>query len=82
MKPFKAIAEAWKISEKLGESEGDEEEVEEEKPAAKAKVEEKPVRKAPEPIRPVGNGKTRGTVPLNEMSMADYKKARAAGRLT
>lgn len=81
MSPLKAIAEAWKISEKLGESESDEEEeTEEEKPAAKAKVEEKPARKAPEPIRPVGNGKTRSSVPLNEMSMADYKKARAAGR--
>jgi hypothetical protein len=82
MSPLKAIAEAWKISEKLGESESEEEEVEEEKPSAKAKVEEKPARKAPEPIRPVGNGKTRSSVPLQEMSMADYKKARAAGRIT
>jgi hypothetical protein len=83
MKPFKAIAEAWKISEKLGESDsGEEEETEEEKPTAKAKAEEKPARKAPEPIRPVGNGKTRSSIPLQEMSMADYKKARAAGRIS
>lgn len=83
MKPFKAIAEAWKISEKLGESEGDEEEeTEEEKPAAKAKVEEKPSRKAPEPIKPVGNGRSRGTVPLHQMTdMKEFKKARAAGRI-
>lgn len=82
MKTSKAVAEVWKISEKLGESEGEEEEEAEEKPAAKAKIEEKPGRKAPEPIRPVGNGKTRSSVPLNEMSMADYKKARQAGRIT
>lgn len=83
MSRMKAIAEVWKISEKLGVSESEEEEeVEGEKPAPKAKVEEKPTRKAPEPIRPVGNGKTRSSVPLNEMSMADYKKARQAGRIT
>lgn len=82
MSPMKAIAEAWKISEKLNESEAEEEEETEEKPAAKAKVEEKPARKAPEPIKPVGNGKTRSAVPLNEMSMADFKKARAAGRIS
>lgn len=83
MSRFKAIAEAWKISEKLGASESDEEEeVEEEKPAPKAKAEEKPARKAPEPIKPIGNSRSRGTVPLNEMSMADYKKARASGRIS
>lgn len=81
MSSFKAIAEVWKISEKLGESDSEEEEeTEEEKPAAKAKAEEKPARKAPEPIKPIGNGRSRGTVPMHEMSMADYKKAYAAGR--
>jgi hypothetical protein len=83
MSRMRAIAEVWKICDKLNASESDEEEeTEEEKPAAKAKVEEKPARRAPEPIRPVGNGKTRSSVPLNEMSMADYKKARAAGRIS
>lgn len=83
MSSFKAIAEVWKISEKLGaDPESHEEEEAEKKPSAKAKVEEKPARKAPEPIKPVGNGKTRSAVPLNEMSMADYKRARSAGRIT
>lgn len=84
MSPMKAIAEAWKISEKLNESEAEAEEEEEaeEKPSAKAKVEEKPTRKAPEPIKPVGNGKTRSSVPLHQMTdMKEFKKARAAGRI-
>lgn len=83
MKPFKAIAEAWKISEKLGESESEEKEEEtEEKPAVKAKVEEKPARRAPEPIKPVGSSRSRGTVPLHQMNdMKEFKKARAAGRI-
>jgi hypothetical protein len=43
--------------------------------------EEKPARKAPEPIKPVGNGNTRSSIPLHEMEMDAFKKARKAGRV-
>lgn len=76
----RGIAKLWSISEQLGgegkkeeETEEPEEKVEEEKPA-------KPVSKAPTPIKPLGSGSTKSSVPLDKMSMADYKKARAAGR--
>jgi hypothetical protein len=36
---------------------------------------------APPPIRPVHGGSSRSSVPLDEMPMEDYKKARAAGRV-
>jgi hypothetical protein len=81
MKPGKAVAEVWNISEKLASTADEEETEEEEKSAAKAKVEEKPARKAPEPIRPVGNGRSRGTIPLHQQDMKDFKKNRAAGRI-
>lgn len=37
--------------------------------------------KAAAPIRPVGGGSARSTVPLDEMNMRDFKKAREAGRI-
>jgi hypothetical protein len=84
MSQSRASGMIWRISEKLeGETKDeDEEETEEteEKPPAKAKEEEKPERKKYEPIKPVG-GSSKSSVPLDKMSMADYKKARAAGRL-
>jgi hypothetical protein len=46
--------------------------------------EEKPVkivsRSAP-PIKPVSGGNTKSSVPLDQMSMTDYRKHRAAGRI-
>ena len=83
MSPSKALAEAWKLSEKLAKSETEEEEEETEenyeKPAVK---EEKPSRKAPEPIKPVGNGRTRSSVPLHEVQdMKEFKRRRAAGQI-
>lgn len=72
----------WKLSEKLAKDEPAEEEEEEqevkEEPKPKAKIESK----APAPIRPVGSGATKSSVPLGEMSMRDFKKARAAGRVS
>lgn len=41
---------------------------------------EKLVSKAPPPIRPVSGGFSRSSVPLDEMDMEAYKKARAAGQ--
>ncbi len=80
MSASKATGMIWGISEKLeGEKSEENEEEEEEKPEAKAKEEEKPERKKYEPIRPVG-GSNKSSVPLDKMSMADYKKAREAGR--
>jgi hypothetical protein len=49
----------------------------------KEEVKEKPkiVSKAPAPIKPVGGSGTKSTIPLDKMPMADYEKARAAGRI-
>lgn len=73
--PTKAASLAWAISEELAGS--TKKEVTDEKDE-----EEEPVkRKPPTPIRPVTGGTTKTTVPLDKMSMADYKKARlASGR--
>ena len=61
MSASRAVAEVWKISEKLEAAEPEETE---EKPEEKAKeVEEKPARKAPAPIRPVSSGASRSTIP-------------------
>lgn len=79
MSASRAVAEVWKISEKL---EGAGEEEIEEKPEEKAKeVEEKPVRKAPAPIRPVLSGSSRSTIPLDKADYQAYKKLRAQGRV-
>jgi|ERR1700722_2945792 len=68
-----------RIVDKL-EAASDEEETEEvEKEEVKEKT--KIVSKAPAPIKPVGGSSTKSTVPLDRMSMADYEKARAAGRI-
>lgn len=77
MSPSRAIAEVWKISEKL-EAAGDEK-VDEE-------VEEKPVekpapRKVPAPLRTVSGGNSRSTVPLGQADYQAYKKLRAQGRV-
>ena len=78
--PTKVQREVWRLSEKLGKTAKDEEEeeVEEEKPEAKAK----PVSKAPTPIKPVSTGTTKSSKALDQMSMAEFKKARAAGRIS
>lgn len=62
--PLLAIAEVGAIAKQLS---GD-------RPA------EKPKSQASRPIIPVGKGSTKSSVPLGEMSMQDYRKARAAGR--
>lgn len=83
--PIEAVGRAWEISKELGgkkeeaeENEGDEKAVETEE------TEEKPVKltsKAPAPIKPVGGGSTKSTIPLDKMNLKEYKKARAAGRV-
>jgi hypothetical protein len=87
MTPSKAIAEAWKISEKLAagksdEGETEEEEEEEDEPEEiKVEVAAKPKAKAPAPIRPVSGGTSRSTVPLGQADFQAYKKLRAQGRV-
>lgn len=84
MPPSKAIAEAWKISEKLarGKDEADEEteEKEEEQEEKEAVEEEKPKKKAPAPIKPISGGASRSTVSLDKSDFQAYKKLRAQGR--
>jgi len=70
MSAGKVIAEVWKLSEKLAGETKTEDEPEE----------EKPISKAPEPIKPVSGGSSRSSVSLDKMSLSEYKKARAAGR--
>lgn len=76
--PRKAVAMAWKISEQLAPGEKKDDEEVDEKEEAKVKV----TSKAPPPIKPVNSGSTKSSVPIDRMSMADYKKARAAGRIS
>lgn len=74
MSPIKAIGAVWVISESLdGKGKTGKTETE----SAKTKKIES---KAPAPIKPVSTGSTKSSVPLDQMSMSDYKKARAAGR--
>jgi hypothetical protein len=80
MTPSRAIAEVWKISEKLEAAGTEEKDEEEEKPVAKA-AEEKPARKVPTPLRTVSGGSTRSTLPLDKTDYAAYKKLRAQGRV-
>ena len=76
--PSKAIAMAWKISEDLA---GDNKKEDEESDEKNAVEEEKPAKKVFTPIRPISGGTTKSSIPLDKASMADYKKARRAGRL-
>lgn len=83
MLPSRAVAEVWRISEKLADGEKDEkdekEEVEEKEEKVVAKEEEK---LKPRPIRPVSSGSTtRSTIPLDKTDFAAYKKLRAQGRV-
>lgn len=80
MSQFQAIGKVWRISEGLEPDKEDEKEKEDE-PKAKAKDEEKPKAKFT-PIKPVSGGSTKNHKPLDEMSMAEFKKARAAGRVS
>lgn len=84
--PLEAVAMAVKISEQLEKNSGEEAETEEEEePEEKAEKaaaeEEKPVRKAPAPIKPVSGGTTRSTIPLAKTDYQTYKKLRAQGRV-
>lgn len=86
MPPSRAIAEVWKISEKL--AAGDGEETDEEKAeheAAEAEEKEKAAAAAAKaklrPIRPVSSGSSRSTIPLDKTDFQAYKKLRAQGRV-
>jgi hypothetical protein len=72
-----------RIMDKLEAASGEQEVEEEPEEVQKEEVKEKPkiVSKAPAPIKPVGGSSTKSTVPLDRMPMADYEKARAAGRI-
>jgi hypothetical protein len=77
--PSKVQRAVWKISESLEgkKSKPAEDEVEEDEP----EKEEKPKSKAPAPIKPVTGGSTRSSKRLDDMTMAEYNKARDAGRI-
>ena len=79
MSPSRAIAEAWRISEKL-EAAGDESNKDEKEEEVKIE-EEKPAHRAPAPIRPVSSGTSRSTISLDKTDFAAYKKLRAQGRV-
>ena len=79
MTSSRAIAEVWKISEKL-EAAADKEGSEEEEEVASAEP-EKPTRKAPAPIKPISSGTSRSTIPLDSADFSTYKKLRAQGRV-
>lgn len=84
MSPSRANGKIWRLSEQLeseAPKEEETEEVEVEPEPEKPKVEAKPERKKYEPIKPVGGGSSKSSVPLDQMSMADYNKAREAGRV-
>lgn len=84
--PIEAVGRAWEISKEMSgkKKEGDEETVDEDQGDEEIEAEEKPVpttAKLAAPIKPVGTGSTRSTVPLDKIkNFQDYKKARAAGR--
>lgn len=72
--PLEAIGRAWDISRELSTEENPvKKEVKSEEPP-------KPKSKAPAPIKPISGGVTQSTIPLDKMSLSDYKKARASGR--
>lgn len=78
MRPLKAIGVAWEISKELAGEEKQEKKPVEEKEEETTKI----VTKAPIPIKPVGGSNTKSSVPLGEMNLSEYKKARAAGRVS
>ena len=88
MSASRAIAEVWKISEKL--AAGKTEETDEEKAqkeAAEAEEQEKAIKAAeirkrpPAPIKPVSGGSSRSTIPLDKTDYQAYKKLRSQGRV-
>jgi len=90
MTPSRAVAEVWKISEKLSEAgnektdeETDEEKAERERIEAEEAEKEAAAarKKAPAPIRPVSGGSTRSTIPLDKTDFQAYKKLREQGRV-
>ena len=79
MDPIEAAGEARIIADKLA-AESHKEEPEEKEEI----IEEKPKKlesKAPPPIKPLGTGTAKSTIPLDKMNIRDYKKARSAGRI-
>jgi len=75
--PAQVVKAVARLSDKLGPAETEEKEETEE-------VEEKPakiVSKSAPPIKPVSGGNTKSSVSLDQMDMAAYRKARAAGRI-
>lgn len=76
--PLEAVAMAVKISERLAGVKSEEKADDDTEVSAEP---EKPARKAPAPIKPDIGGTTRSSVPLDKMSMNQYKKAREAGRI-
>jgi hypothetical protein len=75
--PAQVVKAVARLSDKLGPVETEEKEETEE-------VEEKPakiVSKSAPPIKPVSGGNTKSSVSLDQMDMAAYRKARAAGRV-
>ena len=78
LSPAKVAMRVGILSERLAAQQEKDEEPEEK---AEDRQEEQPAaKKKPIPMKPVGTGATRSSVPLDKMSMEDYKKARAAGR--
>lgn len=67
MSPQRAIVEIGKLASSLSRSE-------------KSTPTKRVVSSAPAPIKPVGGAQTKSQKPLDEMSMADYMKARDSGR--
>ena len=77
----KKISIALEGTKKSDDDEDDDEETEKEKEAEKEK--EKPAKiasRAAPPIKPVGAGATKSTVPLDKMDFAAYKQARSNGK--
>ena len=88
MPPSRAVAEVWKISEKLaaGESEETAEE-KSEREATESEEQEKAIKAAeirkrpPAPIKPVSTGSSRSTIPIDKTDFQAYKKLRSQGRV-
>ena len=88
MPPSRAIAEVWKISEKLAAGKTEETDEEKaEKEAIEAEEQEKAIKAAeirkrpPAPIKPVSGGSSRSTIPLDKTDYQAYKKLRSQGRV-
>lgn len=79
-----AVRAAEKISIELAKEnppEEEDEDEEEKKPEKKEETPAKIVTKAPAPIKPVGTGATKSTVPLDKMDFQAYKQARKEKRV-